>query len=331
MPTTEIYVRGDQIATYSDVRISGASNGTKVTLGGVDPLGTATTYYRLVVTYPEGEIPSLSTATAISVYTWPDADPPDEPIYTSIVADPTRFNGRATSGSHLILSTPKLVIQIDPITEGSLQIGPGISPTRYEPFQLVNFPSTPPAIPCFAAGTLIRTARGEVPVEKIRPGERLQTLDNGFQPVVWVGKRSVCGLGSMAPVRIEANTMGNRRRLLVSPQHRMLCQNWATQLVTGESESFAAAVHLVNGRTIRRVRRPMITYVHLLCEHHEVILAEGAPTESLFPGGMAMAAFGRQAREEINRLFPCLSPARGTGRGLARPMMERASARLIPA
>lgn len=331
MPTTEIYLRGDQVATYSSVRTSGNSNGVKVTLSGVDPLGTATTYYRLVVTYPTGAVPSLSTATSISLYAWPDPDPPDPPLYSSLTPNPNLYQGRATSGSHLIFGNPKLVIQTTAIQPGSLQIGPGINPARYEPLQTSTFPSTPPSIPCFAAGTLIRTNRGDVPVELIRPGDRLQTLDNGLQAVAWAGKRKVCGLGSMAPVRIEANVLGNRRRLLVSPQHRMMCRGWNTQLMTGEPEVFAAAIHLVNGKTIRRVRRPMITYVHLLCEHHEVILAEGAPTETLFPGGMAMSAFGRHAREEIRALFPALCPTDGTGRGLARPTMPRAFAQVLTA
>ncbi|WP_435259437.1 Hint domain-containing protein [Thioclava sp. FR2] len=331
MPTTEVYLRGDQVATYSSVRTSGNSNGVKVTLGEVDPLGSATTYFRVVISYPDGTEPTFSSAYSISIYAWPDPDPPEPPIYSEIIPNPNMFQGRATSGGHLIFSSPKLVIQLAPIEPGTLQIGPGINPTRYDPLFATSFPPTPPAIPCFAAGTLVQTDRGPCPVELIAPGDRLQTADNGFQEVVWAGKRKVCGLGSMAPVRIEANVLGNRRRLLVSPQHRMLCRGWNTQLITGETEVFAAAVHLVNGRTIRRVRRPMITYVHLLCEHHEVILAEGALTESLFPGGMAMSAFGRQAREEIRAIFPTLSADHGTGRGIARTTVTRDFARVITA
>lgn len=329
MPTVEVFIRGDQIATYDSLRSSGNSNGVKLTLSGAEPLGEPTTYFRLVITYPTGGTPSLSTAQSISVYAWPDPGTPDPPLYSSLVPNPNAYQGRATSGGHLLFPGSNLMISSAAITAGTVQIGPGVNPTRYEPLAVSTFPSTPPAIPCFVAGTRIRTARGEVAVEQIRPGDRLQTLDNGWQPVAWAGIRTVCGLGSMAPVRIEAGVMGNQRRLLVSPQHRMLCRGWDSQLVTGEVESFAAALHLINGKSIRRVRRPMVTYVHLLCEHHEVILAEGAMTETLFPAGMAMASFGRAAREEIQRLFPTLCPLRGTGRGLARPAMHRASAQVV--
>lgn len=38
---------------------------------------------------------------------------------------------------------------------------------------------------CFAAGTMIRTARGERPVEKLRVGDLVVTRDNGLQPLAW--------------------------------------------------------------------------------------------------------------------------------------------------
>lgn len=38
---------------------------------------------------------------------------------------------------------------------------------------------------CFAAGTMIETAEGPRRVEDITPGERVRTLDHGFQPVIW--------------------------------------------------------------------------------------------------------------------------------------------------
>ena len=50
-------------------------------------------------------------------------------------------------------------------------------------------------VPCFVAGTHIRTLRGEVLVEELTPGEMIMTLDNGVQPLRWIGKadRSRCG------------------------------------------------------------------------------------------------------------------------------------------
>ena len=327
MPTQEYYIRGDQIATFSSIKMTGNSNGVKLTLSGVEPLGGPTTYFRVVVTQITAGQSAFTNGQFVSIYAWPDDDPPDPPIYSNLNPQHDQFQGRASSAGHQIFTSPSnILIQTTPITPGTVQFGPGINPPRSEQLPFTSYPSTPPAIPCFVEGTMIRTAYGEVPVERIREGDRVQTADNGLRPVIWTGRRKVCGLGSMAPIRFEAGTVGNRRKLLVSPQHRMLVAGAASQLNFGEAESLAAAAHLVNGRTIRRVRRPMVTYVHLLFEDHELVLAEGAVSESLFPGGKSLSAFDRAARDEIQRLFPALCPKRGTGAGLARPVMPRQAA-----
>ncbi|MFN3722902.1 MAG: Hint domain-containing protein [Paracoccaceae bacterium] len=329
MPEVEVFLRGDQIATYTSVSSSGNGNKMAVTLSGVTALGGPNTYYRVVVRQVGNGQATFGNGQFVDIYVWPDDDPPDPPIYRNLNPQHDQFQGRASSNGHQIFTNPaRIVFQIEPILNGTIQFGPGAFPPRNVRLPFESYPSTPPAIPCFVEGTLIKTHRGDVPVELIRPGDRLQTMDNGYSPVVWTGQRKVYGLGRMAPIRFEAGAAGNRRKLLVSPQHRMLVANWQSELATGERETFAAAAHLVNGRTIRRVRRPMVTYVHLLCEHHEVIFAEGAATESLFAGGKALSAFDPIARDEIRRLFPSLCAVNGTGSGIARPVMNRSSARL---
>ena len=41
--------------------------------------------------------------------------------------------------------------------------------------------------PCLVAGTLVETARGRVPVEALRPGDRVRTRDHGLRPLLWRG------------------------------------------------------------------------------------------------------------------------------------------------
>ncbi|MFN4128937.1 MAG: Hint domain-containing protein [Paracoccaceae bacterium] len=332
MPEVELFLRGDQIGTYASLSSTGNGNNVAVTLSGVTPLDGAHVTYRVVVRQVGNGQTVFSNGQFVDIYVWPDDDPPAPPIYSRLNPQHDQYQGRAASDGHQIFTNPaRVFFQVEPITPGTVTIGPGVHPPRNVKLPFASFPSSPPAIPCFVQGTLIRTDFGEIPVEQIRPGDRVQTMDNGFSPVVWAGRRKVCGLGSMAPIRFEAGIAGNRRKLLVSPQHRMLVSGWQTELSTGERETLASAVHLVNGRTIRRVRRPMVTYVHLLCEDHQVIFAEGAPTESLFPGGKSLSAFDKPARDEIRRLFPSLCPVRGTGSGIARPVLNRVAARLAVA
>lgn len=59
------------------------------------------------------------------------------------------------------------------------------------------------------------------------------------------------GRSGADPVR-DRGAGGSNRPLLVSPQHRMLCDDWRAQMLFGETEVLVAAKHLVNDRTIRR-------------------------------------------------------------------------------
>ena len=132
--------------------------------------------------------------------------------------------------------------------------------------------------PCFTPGALILTPDGERPVEALRPGDLVTTRDRGAQRVIWAGAETVPGTGDTAPVLIRAGAMGNRRDLLLSPQHRMLVRGWRAELYAGLSEALVAAVHLVNGRTMLRAPCAAVTYVHFMLERHEIVFAEGAET-----------------------------------------------------
>ena len=82
-------------------------------------------------------------------------------------------------------------------------------------------------IVCFAAGTLILTERGLHPVDRIRPGDRVQTADNGLRPVIWHGRRQVSMLDqvrdpTLRPIVVRQGAIGNDAAFRVSRQHRLL-------------------------------------------------------------------------------------------------------------
>ncbi len=173
---------------------------------------------------------------------------------------------------------------------------------------------------CFAAGTPIRTARGWCPVERLRPGDRVWTLDDGFQPLRWVGARRVAAGGAFAPVAIAPGTFGNRGELVVSPQHRLLVGGWRAELLFGQHELLVPACHLVDGRRIRRRPCRQVTYVHLLFDRHQIVDSDGALSESLYPGAEAARALTAAQKAEVAALFPDLGrpsapPARPVLRG----------------
>ncbi|HET8996480.1 MAG TPA: Hint domain-containing protein, partial [Acetobacteraceae bacterium] len=134
------------------------------------------------------------------------------------------------------------------------------------------------SVPCYLAGTRIRTETGEMPVEQLRVGDRVITRDGSAKPIRWIGRRSYsgavpAGLRDVEPVAIAAGALADgvpARELIVSPLHALYLDG---VLVPAE--------RLVNGRTIRR--RPdidPIRYFHIELERHDVLFAEGAPAES---------------------------------------------------
>ncbi|KIC20874.1 Hint domain-containing protein [Leisingera sp. ANG-Vp] len=176
---------------------------------------------------------------------------------------------------------------------------------------------------CFTAGTQIATTAGLRAIETLRPGDLVITRDNGLQPVRWISQSTVPAEGSLAPVRIPAGLFGAGRDLLISPQHRMLYTGAGAALLCGDSEVLVSALHLVNGTTIRQQPGGMVTYVHLLFDRHEIIYAEGAPSESFHPGVQAVSALGAPVREELFRIMPDLRWCTGTYGDTARQCMAR--------
>lgn len=185
---------------------------------------------------------------------------------------------------------------------------------------------------CFARGTRIETAEGFVAVEDLRDGMLVETMDHGLQPVRRVLSKVVDGSGALAPVMIEAGVLGNVRPLRVSPHHRMAITGWRAELLTGEPEVLAEARHLVDGARVRTERVEEVEYFHLLMDRHEIIFAEGAPTESYHPFAADAEDLSPATLAEIEAIFPGLGIAFWEGTllgGTARPCTSAAEAALL--
>lgn len=174
---------------------------------------------------------------------------------------------------------------------------------------------------CFARGTRIATPDGPRPVERLLPGDAVLTLDRGAQPLAWVGSRRVGAAEMMLnpalrPVVIRAGSLGRglpHGDLVLSQQHRVLVASRIAARLAGQSEVLVPARHLLGlpGVDLARVCGG-VDYWHILFDRHEIVLSEGARTESLLPGPQAMQSLSPAARSEIKALFPDLPwlPAR---------------------
>lgn len=190
---------------------------------------------------------------------------------------------------------------------------------------------------CFLAGVLIRTPRGEWPVEDIRIGDHVLARDprsgeEVVRPVVWVGSRRVHIADGAPddkahrPVRLLKDAIAEgvpHKDLLVTPEHCLFLDG-----------RFVPARMLVNGRSIfydRTIRA--YTYYHLETEEHSVIWADGMPCESYLDTGNR-ASFTQHGNMAVLRRVPrswsenAAAPL-ATDRATVEPLHRRTERRAI--
>jgi hypothetical protein len=133
------------------------------------------------------------------------------------------------------------------------------------------------AVVCYARGTQILTPHGEVPIERLKPGQLVVTASGETQPIVWVGRRKVdCARHPephlAQPVRIKAGSFGRarpHRDLLVSPAHAIY-----------DEGVLIPARFLINGRNVVQEDVATVEYFHIELARHDLVLAEGLPAET---------------------------------------------------
>ncbi|MEM9855175.1 MAG: Hint domain-containing protein, partial [Pseudomonadota bacterium] len=122
------------------------------------------------------------------------------------------------------------------------------------------------------------------------------------------------------------------RDLVVSPNHALLVTGAQTQLHFAEREVFVAAKHLVGNEGISRQGAARVRYYHLLFESHEVILSNGAWSESFLPGSFALSSVKPSTKRKLQRLLPDLVHPRSRRRmAPARRALKAHEARLLRA
>jgi Ca2+-binding RTX toxin-like protein len=193
-------------------------------------------------------------------------------------------------------------------------------------------------IVCFTPGTLIATPKGEIPVEQLRVGDKVVTRDNGLQGIRWMGAKDMgwhdfAANPHLRPIRIRAGSLGNglpERDLLLSPNHRLLVANDRTALYFDEHEVLVAAKHLIGAEGATQVDSVGTTYIHFMFDQHEVVLSNGAWTESFQPGDYSLKGLGNAQRAELLELFPELASRPGLeGYQAARKTLKKHEALLL--
>jgi hypothetical protein len=152
---------------------------------------------------------------------------------------------------------------------------------------------------CFLRGTVIRTAEGNGKIEDLAVGDLLPTVFGGVCPIQWVGRcryRKSDPVKPWArnvmPIRIAHSALGPNvphATLYISDAHSLLIDG-----------VLVAAGNLVNGTTITRYEArelDELEFFHIKLERHDVIYAEGAPTETLLEDDESAVNFAEYLRQ----------------------------------
>lgn len=173
---------------------------------------------------------------------------------------------------------------------------------------------------CFAAGTLIATPDGQTPVEALAIGDPVLRMDGTAAAVKWIGRqtlRKVLSGAHMQPVRIRAHAFGNgvpHSDLTVTADHGMVMDGYvinASALVNGDTIDFVPMAELSDSFTV----------YHIETENHDVILANGAPSETFID------VAGRRAFDNYQEYLDLYGHERIIPK---MPQHRISSARLVP-
>lgn len=170
----------------------------------------------------------------------------------------------------------------------------------------------------FAQGTMITLGDGsQRAIQALRPGDTVLTRDHGRQPIRWIGHARLRAVGAFAPVVIPAGTLGNSGDLVLSQHHRVFLYQRQRLPGLATSELLVQARHFVDEDRVFLREGGFVDYYALIFDRHEIIYAEGIPSESLMVNDATVNRLPPEIASEVRAAFPGLSqnPHFGTEAG----------------
>lgn len=149
-----------------------------------------------------------------------------------------------------------------------------------------------------AAGTLIDTPEGQVPVETVAPGHRVLTPEGGTAVVAWTMVRAVSGARMCVTPRLAPVRVG---RVLLAPDQGIVAEGAAAQALFPGGAVSMAARDAAEGRVARGL--PGMVAHCVVLTRPGAFLAGGLALDGSLPASLRKDC-GRDLGDALRRLTP---------------------------
>ncbi|AJE46383.1 Hint domain-containing protein [Celeribacter indicus] len=322
MAMITLRLRGDQIGTYT--RFYGQGNGAErvVTVEGVTALGPREALYTVIVEQVGDGVEEFRNGQFVTIQ-----GPDGSVVMPKTSVQPDIEQGLGAGDEHLLIAERPFLIDLGGVPAGpeTVRYSQADKPAGAGGDDDGNLDFAD--FSCFAPGTAIATPEGPQDVAALEPGTLVTTRDHGDVPLLWVGRRTLDLTQAEErgkPVLLKPGSMGPdcpARETVVSPDHRILIRDAACDFLFGAAEILAPAKALTGLPRIQSMRgKTRITYVTLFTRRHEIILANGLPVETLYPGPQALRRLGPLLRASLLAACPGIA---GSDVGRSYPPARR--------
>jgi hypothetical protein len=136
-------------------------------------------------------------------------------------------------------------------------------------------------LPALAAGAVMSTDIGPVPVEHLRAGMMLRRVDGDLTPLRWIERRPRLCLGRLAPIRLRAPYFGLSQDIRVTPETRILRSGPAVEYLFGHEHVLISAGDMTSSPgAVRDRQRPVCDMYHLMLDDHGCVSVDRCGVET---------------------------------------------------
>lgn len=172
-----------------------------------------------------------------------------------------------------------------------------------------SFTSENTGVACFTKGTTILTPQGEVPIETLTAGDTVVLAGGRHDTILWIGRSAIstrdqARFKHLRPICLPAGMFGLEQNLVVSRPH-CIAGEAITSALSGLLVPAAQLANNWPGVLVAQVQAGLV-YYHILLPGHALLVSNGLPSESFYPGPLAMSYLAPDTKDALFDAAPNL-------------------------